>query len=55
MCTEIRRRYCKVLKVRVVIHFGSKSVMPIPHGWPNDLNTIRDLGLETLELMISQD
>lgn len=54
MCTEIRKDIVKSIESKGVIRFGSKSVSAYTSWLTNDLNTIRDLGFETLELMISQ-
>ena len=54
MCTEIRKDIVKSIESKGVVRFGSKSVSAYTSWLTNDLNTIRDLGFETLELMISQ-
>ena len=54
MCTEIRKDIVKSIESKGVVRFGSKSVSAYTSRLTNDLNTIRELGFETLELMISQ-
>lgn len=54
MCTEIRKDIVKRIERNGGVHFASKSISAYTSWLTNDINTIRDLGFETLELMISQ-
>ena len=54
MCTEIRKDIVKRIEKNGGVHFASKSISAYTSWLTNDINTIRDLGFETLELMISQ-
>ena len=54
MCNEIRKDIIKKIEMKDMRHFETKSVSAYTSWLTNDINTIRDLGFETLELMISQ-
>lgn len=54
MCTEIRKDIVKRIEKDSGVHFASKSISAYTSWLTNDINTIQDLGFETLELMISQ-
>ena len=54
MCNEIRKDILQKIEGNGVIQFESKSVSAYTSWLTNDIQTIRDLGFETLELMISQ-
>lgn len=54
MCNEIRKDILQKIEGNGEIQFESKSVSTYTSWLTNDIQTIRDLGFETLELMISQ-
>lgn len=54
MCNEIRKDILQKIEGNGEIQFESKSVSAYTSWLTNDIQTIRDLGFETLELMISQ-
>lgn len=54
MCNEIRNDILQKIEGNGEIQFESKSVSAYTSWLTNDIQTIRDLGFETLELMISQ-
>lgn len=54
MCNEIRKDIVSKIENSGVSSFETKSVSSYTSWLTNDIQTIRDLGFETLELMISQ-